>query len=1132
MDVAELEKRLKAADPAVLLLPARILRRVIKFDCQLPGIGLQVPHRKSHVIDRDRLLRIVDRDELGAGSAGELPPTLLLIARPEPARLAAASDAQTLLKYWRLLFHCRVHLAIRRRFADQAVTEADVRRRIHQVGEAEFDEVCRVLRQEKFLMPPQDARTAYEEFAALYLEMRHFAPDQLGHCFPSVDDFQRLEALLAEDVDGASLFQQTRLPGAPNPLATSGGSSPAADQAGADARSPTAPAFSAAACRKLLARADNKAAVGNAARSAILRERAAQACPPAESAEVRAGAEAELGLLVERLQAALALSAEEAEEWRRALLPLLACAARGLWPVEARLLYDLQKVCVDNEREIYTVDLVEWVLSLGRRPVKRPLPSQHEVLTVKHLRKAEHRLTRARLSEPDRRRLARLLQSAIHRAERRLRDQLRPRIAASLDKVGMRPQNFAERVALNKLIEELLDRISARGFLNIGDLRDAISRNNLKLPDLSGLGEWLGRDRLLQIDREFSFALDGVYHRAEVYMRWLQRLSSAGFGTPVGRFVTRYFVLPFVGAFVILAGPHYLIEEIAGREAAEHLGLLNPAAVGVLGLILLGLIHVPRFRRATGKALGWIGWGLRGLFLDLPAAFLRLPPVRGVLQSRPVELFFRHLFAPLVCAGLAAGICFLTDSSLDSSLGWSGSVFLATLLLFNSRAGRNLEEAFGDWLIRNWYFLRTDLFPGLFRAVMDLFKHLVELVERLLYSVDEWLRFRSGQGRLALVLKAVLSVVWFYITYFVRFAFYVLIEPQINPIKHFPVVTVSHKLILPLAFTTSQSVPSPLAAVFMEVLPLSAESANATAMSIVWGIPGIFGFLVWELKENWKLYQANRSPVLKPVIIGHHGENMLRLMRPGFHSGTLPKLYARLRKAERRAARNGGEKAVHKQREALHHIVESVRHFVERELLQVLQQSRGWGGVPIRAGAIQLGSNRIRIELSCPGLSEEGLWLVFEEHSGWLLAGVARPGRQSALSAEQRQTLANALTGCYKMAGVHLIREQIEACFGPPPAAYDITDEGLVVWPEGHFDLEAVYPLDDEEVLQPRTPAGTPTTLPALSADRLLFWRVPVRWADWVEVWEQDQAGKTAPREVVAGVRLLPPVQRPAQATV
>ena len=159
-----------------------------------------------------------------------------------------------------------------------------------------------------------------------------------------------------------------------------------------------------------------------------------------------------------------------------------------------------------------------------------------------------------------------------------------------------------------------------------------------------------------------------------------------------------------------------------------------------------------------------------------------------------------------------------------------------------------------------------------------------------------------------------LSLIWFGITYVVRFAVNLLIEPQINPIKHFPVVTVSHKLVLAM-------VVPPLGAWRLELTMDKAALARTVALAIGFCIPGIFGFLVWELKENWKMYRANQSPTLDAEMVGSHGETVLRLLRPGFHSGTLPKLYAKLRRAKGRKLR--------KQKEALHDVAECVRHFVE-----------------------------------------------------------------------------------------------------------------------------------------------------------------------------------------------------------
>src|SRR5262249_57884943 len=122
-------------------------------------------------------------------------------------------------------------------------------------------------------------------------------------------------------------------------------------------------------------------------------------------------------------------------------------------------------------------------------------------------------------------------------------------------------------------------------------------------------------------------------------------------------------------------------------------------------------------------------------------------------------------------------------------------------------------------------------------------------------------------------------------------------------------------------------------------------------------IPGVFGFLVWELKENWKIYRANQSPTLDAEVVGSHGETVPRLLRPGFHSGTLPKLYAKLRRAAGRS--------LHKQEEALHHVAESVQHFVERTLLATLAGSRRWGlGPTLRVASVHCGWNRLRVRLA------------------------------------------------------------------------------------------------------------------------------------------------------------------------
>ena len=58
------------------------------------------------------------------------------------------------------------------------------------------------------------ATPTFLEFAARYLDLRHFAPALVPHCFPALGDPGRIDALLAEDVDAGALLAATRPEGA------------------------------------------------------------------------------------------------------------------------------------------------------------------------------------------------------------------------------------------------------------------------------------------------------------------------------------------------------------------------------------------------------------------------------------------------------------------------------------------------------------------------------------------------------------------------------------------------------------------------------------------------------------------------------------------------------------------------------------------------------------------------------------------------------------------------------------------------------------------------------------------------------------------------------------------------------
>ena len=596
----ELQCAVRAADPAAFLVLPRILRRVIKQDRRLTGFGLRIPHRKSFVIAREPLLEIVEKAELGLEEDAELPKKVLLLARPNPRKLDATPAEDLLIGCWRLLFHARIHAALDERAERGELSPSEICRRIHQLGTAEFDEIRTVLGQEDLLLPPRSDASIYVEFVAVYIELRYFAGSILSRYFPGLDNLSAIDALVGQDVDAERLFRATRPPGAPDPkdpcALTDLVNLPAEIALGDLGPEPPAARPSKSKYRALMRKSQRPASLGNVVRAAIYRAKAERFAPPEFADRAGAAIKMDVFRLIRRLQAALELDDASPQPWQDSLFELVRQTPRGIWTAEAKLLYDLQKVCVDHEREIFTVDLVEWALSWGRRPIKRSLPDQRDVLMLKHLRSAARRLGVVRLSDGQRGQLSLLVQEAQRRVEARLRQQLRGQIVAALDEVGLTAENLPERVARKKLIEELLDHVQQRGFLTIGDLRDAISRNRLKLPDLSELLEFYHGDPLLRADRKLALALDGVYRGGEFYMRGMQRISSMAFGTGVGRFLTRFVAVPFGGAYVALAGVHHVWELIADKG----LNLTSPAVVLALGLFLSCLINSEAFRRAIG----------------------------------------------------------------------------------------------------------------------------------------------------------------------------------------------------------------------------------------------------------------------------------------------------------------------------------------------------------------------------------------------------------------------------------------------------------------------------------------------------------------------------------------------------
>ena len=1011
-------------------------------------------------------------------------PLLLLIADPRDRLLSKLPAEEQLLAYWRLLFQGAVFREIDRKAEAGQLTVVNCREKLSRFGPAAEREIRFVCRSENLVVENADCLALYKAFAAIYLEILAFDKNRIDSYFPCLANRNAVEQMLGQDIEIAALLAATRPVGAPNPNLEV---APDVSWMTSDGM-PTPPETSpkdTGGFHKLALEAQKR---GNLVRAAILHTQLAAGAQGTELERFRYDAIADLNKVVQALGDMFDWDNDTRQEWRQAVIPLLEPASRGFWPRAARCLYELQRLPAELARDVYAVDLPEYIRTCGKRPVKRLLPRARPVLILMHLKKAQAQMLQARLDRASQLRLDHLFHHQISNLESSIRRDFTPIIVNALSRSGLSPLTIVETVGRDKLVAELLDRVCERGYLRLGDLRDAIARNRLKMPDLTSVRDFLGGDGLLKTDIALTYDLDGVYRKGEFYLRLLQRFSALFFGTKFGRLLTVFVAIPFGGAFLTLMFVEEihliggdLVSAIAGnpsktsatpqqppqlaKQFPESPNILQPDHVGwddekeevyyyppevvapddvevnddgiwidspkgsavvtqiftssatneeteekkegtfliawpiilALGVFLLFMIHVPPFRRGVFWTVGYIWWAIRGILWDIPTSVWRSSTLRGFRQSHLVRFLIRNFWSPTLLTLLTFVALFLIGFRpwFIIKSGWM--VWLPFTFAYHFFRGWMLQDQIVEAITNWWRVVRTNLLPGLFSTIIDWFRMLANWIERQLYAVDEWLRYRGGDSQGSLALKACLGLLWFPLAYAFRFVFYLLVEPQINPLKHFPVVTVSHKVIWPM-------LPQ-----IMRATGLS----KWTVASFLNGIPGIFGFMAWELKENWRLYKANLPPRLKPVVIGSHGETMRRLLRPGFHSGTVPKYFRKLRHAnERKTSR------IHHEFE---HLSQAIQQFADRELIDLLAHSRDWGNIAIEIERIRFSCQRLVMIFRAPGLGRDDFSISFENIDNRVDAVIEMTGWVDKLTVQQQVLFIEALRGLLDMSAVETI---------------------------------------------------------------------------------------------------------------
>jgi hypothetical protein len=195
---------------------------------------------------------------------------------------------------------------------------------------------------------------------------------------------------------------------------------------------------------------------------------------------------------------------------------------------------------------------------------------------------------------------------------------------------------------------------------------------------------------------------------------------------------------------------------------------------------------------------------------------------------------------------------------------------------------------------------------------------------------------------------------------------------------------------------------------------------------------------------------------------------------------------------------------------------ETMKHFIARDMVGLLNRSRAWQGDRVETGSIYLATNRVRFELIHSAHPGGPVEIEIEYSNGWMVARLRATGWLENVGDPQRRAFCLCLAGLYKGADVDLVREQLEAELPGPVCSIQFQLDGLRVWTDAHGEPRD-YRLDED----PDNPAT------AAEVERLVFARTPIRWEQWLQCWEKDQSGEGQPDLPIRGdwlVRLHGPL--------
>lgn len=1175
----KLDEILEAADPGAVMVARTVLDRLLLIAWKQPPLVGQVPHRDFVVMDRQILVNRVDSTELLIPSDRNLPREVLVLERPGeeelallrkndpfgPALVRTSRDLNTfdsdehevrrrqrvvLLEVWKRLFLAMVDRTLLEWEGDLALVQAPLAGSVPGLptqlglpatlpasgakallagpmarlesllpeGTIEYEEVSRVLQREKCVLPDSPRSVILREFALLFLGLRCFSPQATGYWFPALSASRQdaLFAALDGEIPVAKLLLQSR----PAPWLEAASDSD-------DLQSEANQYFI-----RLQRLADQSLEKDRLVDAAILRVMASRVAPAHKTEPARKMARAHLRQLVLGIHQRLGIREDQVDEATAVLDPLLEKADQGHRNREEKLLQELENIHDDVVSPPQALDIMGWILSGGVSRLRRPMILVDVIRATRFLRMAQQHLTFTRIDNSARQSVESLLRTARLSNENEVRAQIGPVLSEALGDAGFSPTSHLGKLALGQIVETLIDRILEQGFLTFQNLRDTLAVSPVKMPDLADFAQWVRGDELLLLDRRLSSLLEGIYQPSELYGATLERATAAFFGTRTGRFISLYVMFPYLTAFVVVAFIYHLLKTLEhnnlgpstpDRDMSELIIL-----AGAVGTVLLVFIARPRVRLLTGHILGRTADVLSWTFWEMPRKLSSSEFVRNVVLE-PLSWVLGYGVKPLVACLLMRLVQPLWFEEVAGWVLW----FALFNVVLNTRPGLMAGALVSRSVRRFIGSLSNGLISGAVLIWQNILKRMITGIDTLILGVQELISVRQRDERVWTTVQALLQTIWFPVGYALRFLFMVVIEPFLNPVK-LPVSFVAMKIFYPV-------IGPPLHLALDSTFNFFIVEALVWVLDFI--IPGAFGFFFWEFRENWRLYEANRPDRMPAAMFGPHAETMRDLLEPGFHAGTLPAVYRKLRKAcDLRAASND----LRQERACLREIGEigeDLAQLTRRQLFDVLAQCAAWRNMMDKVGDTPtseaqttdsrasgsnnlsgvhptgfsvrnpiLATNRIEIILDWKHArlnpEEAPLTIDIEFMAGNLFARVGRPPWLGRISAEATRSLTASLAWFFTQTGIGVSIQHLEAGLPGGFVRASFEPRAITLFPAEHIaDGQTEAPSEKGQPVRLRMdwsgerliPVRRDSRIPGpIPAGTMIFGSVPVSWSDFV----------------------------------